>query len=59
MEFLTGDNLELELRTPKHHNCAVNMTNSLFQLLYDKEIYWGEFDPRNIIIDKENKMVNL
>ena len=59
MEFLTGDNLELELRTPKHHNCAVNMTNSLFQLLYDKEIYWGDFAPRNIIIDKENKMVNL
>ena len=59
MEFLAGDNLELELRTPKHHNSAVNITNSLFQFLYDKEIYWGDFAPRNIIIDKENKMINL
>lgn len=59
MEFLTGDNLELELRTPKHHGTAANITNSLFQYFYDNQLYWGDFAPRNIIIDSENKMINL
>ena len=59
MEFLVGDNLEIELRTPKHHDNAVIETNSLFQYFYDNQLYWGDFAPRNIIIDNENKIIKL
>lgn len=59
MEFLSGDNLEIGLRTRQFRDTAVNITNSLFQYLYDKNIYWGDFAPRNIMIDNENKIINL
>lgn len=43
MEFLTGNNLEINLRTPRHRNEAVKTTNLLFQYIYDSHLYWGDF----------------
>lgn len=59
MEFLSGKNLEISLRTEAQRQQAVQTTNSLFQYLYDNQIYWGDFAPRNVIIDRDNHIINL
>lgn len=59
MEFLTGNNLEIALRTPQYRNDAVKVTNSLFQYMYDNYLYWGDFAPRNIMIDSDKHIINL
>lgn len=59
MELLTGDNLEINLRTPQNRNQAVKVTNLLFQYLYDNNIYWGDFAPRNVMINVDKQTINL
>ncbi len=59
MEFLVGDNLEISLRSSEDREKAINTTNTLFQYFYDNKIYWGDFAPRNIIINKKNRIINL
>ncbi len=59
MELLTGDNLEILLRTSQGRNNAVEATNSLFQYIYDNNLYWGDFAPRNIMIDSDKQTINL
>ncbi|MBQ4084644.1 MAG: hypothetical protein IJC30_03195 [Alphaproteobacteria bacterium] len=59
MERLTGDNLEIGLRTAQNREKFVETTNSLFQYLYDNKIYWGDFAPRNIIIDTNKHSIGL
>lgn len=59
MEFLQGGNLEIALRTDRHRPEAVQTVNSLFQYLYDKQIYWGDFAPRNIIVDGDSHTIGL
>ncbi|MBO7097464.1 MAG: hypothetical protein J6W11_02355 [Alphaproteobacteria bacterium] len=59
MEFLSGNNLEIDLRTSKNRENAVKITNILFQYMYDNQIYWGDFAPRNIMIDTDRQSINL
>lgn len=59
MEFLLGKNLELSLRNNHTRESAIQTTNCIFQYMFDKQIYWGDFAPRNIMIDEDNKKINL
>lgn len=59
MEFLQGDNLELDLRNSTKHQDAAQDTNDLFQYMYENQILWKDFAPRNIIIDRQRHIVNL
>lgn len=59
MEFMTGYNLELYLRKNEKHKTSAAITNNILQYLYDNKIYWGDFAPRNILIDDTNKRINL
>lgn len=59
MEFMKGHNLELALRENEKHKTAAQITSNLLQYLCDNKIYWGDFAPRNVLIDEANNKINL
>lgn len=54
MEKCAGENLELLLRKSKTHAYGVNVLNQILKYLMDNHIYWFDFAPRNIMINKKN-----
>lgn len=51
MEFFYGDNLELLLRSKETHSQGVLYLNSILEFLISKGFNWGDFAPRNILIN--------
>ena len=52
MEKCQGDNLEISLREMENHKNSAEYNNKLLQLFINKEFYWHDYAPRNILIDK-------
>lgn len=54
LEYCNGNNLELILRNNNTHKNGVVILNTLLKYLIKNKIFWIDFAPRNIIIDKPN-----
>ncbi len=51
MQYFSGNNLELLLRSSDTHLDAVNYLNNIFIFLINNEFNWIDFAPRNILLN--------
>lgn len=54
LEYCNGENLEFLLRNKKTHKKGVTIINCLLNFFIENRIYWADFAPRNIILNKDN-----